>query len=46
LEEVMMEVDDNILLIVGNPQGIFRPAAQYSTNPLIKFYFFKLKILK
>jgi hypothetical protein len=33
-----MEVDDNILLIVGDPQGIFRQAAHASPNPLIRYY--------
>jgi hypothetical protein len=35
-----MEVGDNILLIVGNPQGILdQELTQASPNPLIKYYY-------
>jgi hypothetical protein len=37
-----MEVDGNMLLIVGDPQGIFRAVAQASLNPDIKYYYYKL----
>jgi hypothetical protein len=38
--EVLIEVDNSILLIVGNPQWGFRPAAQASPITLFKFYYY------
>jgi hypothetical protein len=47
LEEVTVHAGHEVLivvdlfsLIVGDPQWIFRPAAQASPNPLIKYQYF------
>jgi hypothetical protein len=40
--KVLMEVDDNILLIVGDPQGVLDSALQASPNLFIKYYFVQL----
>jgi hypothetical protein len=37
--EVLMEVDNNSVLIVGIVHVDFRPDAQVSPNALIKYYF-------
>jgi hypothetical protein len=36
--EVLMEVENNSVLIVGIVQVYFRPGAQVSPNPLIKYF--------
>jgi hypothetical protein len=46
VHEVLMEVDDDRVAIVGNPQGIFLPTAQTSPYPLIKYYYFLLILNK
>ncbi len=38
--EILMDVDDNNLLIIGNPHVILRPTAQASLNPLIKYCYY------
>jgi hypothetical protein len=38
--EVWVEVDNNHTVMVGVPQGIFRPAAQTSPNSFIRYYIF------
>jgi hypothetical protein len=35
---VLVEVDDNNMLIVGHPLGIYEPPAQASPNTLINYY--------
>jgi hypothetical protein len=38
--KVLMKVDDNIALIVSNPQGILDQQAHTSPNSIIKYYYF------
>jgi hypothetical protein len=38
--KVLMEVDDNDSLIVGNPQVILKSTVQASPTPLIKYHYY------
>jgi len=40
--ELLAEVDENTVLIVGDLQGIFRSAAQALTNLEIKYHYFNI----